>query len=164
VDDKVHIGTIVAVIFVGMAIVVGIFVFINQPPERTESPQVFLPGVNADGFKAALVDGLNATCRDGDGADDRMWTCSYQDEVAISFYGPRPAEVSAFRVVTDARREVDRRSWLRGYASIISVEVLEWVYNHFGFNETAHVGGVWVQMTHDATSDGVLISARDISP
>ena len=112
-----HIGTIVAVIFVGMAIVAGIFVFINQPPEPTERPQEFLPGVNADGFKAALVDGLNATCRDGDGADDRMWTCSYQDAVAISFYGPRPAEVSAFRVVTDARREVDRRSWLRGYAS-----------------------------------------------
>jgi hypothetical protein len=120
--------------------------------------------VNADGFKADLVDGLNATCRDGDGVDDRMWTCSYQDEVTISFYGRRPAEVSAFRVVTDARREVDRPSWLRGYASIISVEVLEWVYDHFGFNETAYVGGVWVQMTHDATSDGVLISARDISP
>jgi hypothetical protein len=132
-------------------------------PEPTEAPLEFLADVNADGFKEALVDTLDATCRDGDGTDERMWTCSYRDEVAISFYGPSPGEVSAFRVVTDAPREVDRRSWLRGYASIISVEVLEWVYDHFGLNETAHVGGVWVRMTHDATSDGVLISARDIS-
>ena len=134
---------------------------VTAPPEATEMPLEFLPGVNADRYKDALVDSLNATCRDGDGADDRLWTCSYRDEVAISFYGPSPAEVSAFRVVTDARREVDRRSWLRGYASIISVEVFEWVYDHVGSNETAHVDAVWVQMTHDATSDGVLISAND---
>jgi hypothetical protein len=134
------------------------------PPGPTETPLEFLADVNADGFKEALVDTLNATCRDGDGTDDRMWTCSYRDEVAISFYGPSPAEVSAFRVVTDAPREVDRRSWLRGYASIISVEVFEWVYDHVGSNETAKVDGVWIQMTHDATSDGVLISAKDPGP
>jgi hypothetical protein len=137
---------------------------LTPPPAATEMPLEFLPGVNADGYKDALVDTLNATCRDGDGADGRLWTCSYRDEVAISFYGPSPAEVSAFRVVTDAGREVDRRSWLRGYASIISVEVFEWVYDHVGSNETAKVDGVWVQMTHDATSDGVLISAKDPGP
>ena len=141
---------------------------LTLPPAATEMPLKFLPGVNADGYKDALVDTLNATCRDGDGdgdgTDRRLWTCSYRDEVAISFYGPSPAEVSAFRVVTDASREVDRRSWLRGYASIISVEVFEWVYDHVGSNETAKVGGVWVQMTHDAKSDGVLISAKDPGP
>jgi hypothetical protein len=126
------------------------------------TPQLeFLPGVDADGFQETLVDTLNATCVDGDGTDDRMWTCSSPGEVALSFYGRSPAEVSAFRVVTDAPREVDRRSWLRGYASIISVEVFEWVYDHFGTNEAAYVDGVWVQMSHDGTSDGVLISAKE---
>jgi hypothetical protein len=134
------------------------------PPEPTETPLAFLTDLNAGGIKEAMVDTLNATCRDGDGTDDRMWTCSYRDEVAISVYGPSAAEVSALRVVTDARDEVDRRSWLRGYASLISVEVFEWVYDHFGSNETAKVDGVWIQMSHDATSDGVLISAKEPGP
>ena len=135
---------------------------LTVPPEPTEME--FLAEVNAGGIKEAMVDTLNATCRDGDGTDDRMWTCSYRDEVSVSVYGPSAAEVSALRVVTDARDEVDRRSWLRGYASLISVEVFEWVYDHFGSNETAKVDGVWIQMSHDATSDGVLISAEEPAP
>lgn len=134
------------------------------PPEPTEPPLQFPPDLNADTYKQALIDGLYPTCRDGDGTDDRMWTCSYRDEVEISVYGPSPTEVSAFRVVTDARHETDRRSWLRGSASLVSVEVFEWVYDHFGTNQTAYVGGVWIQMSHDAKSDGVLISAQDPRP
>jgi len=34
---------------------------------------------------------------------------------------------------------------------------------HVGSDETARVDGVWVQMTHDATSDGVLIRERNWS-
>jgi hypothetical protein len=52
----------------------------------------------------------------------------------------------------------------QGYASIISVEVFQWVYDHFGTNDTAEVGGVWMQMTHDDKSDGVLISTDPASP
>jgi hypothetical protein len=134
------------------------------PPEPTATPLAFLPDLNADEVKEVLIETLDATCRDGDGTEQRMWTCSIGTEVAISAYGPSPAEVSAFRVVTEAGREVDRRSWLRGYASLISVEVFEWVYDHFGSHETAYVDGVWVHMSHDATSDGVLISTEEVGP
>jgi hypothetical protein len=46
----------------------------------------------------------------------------------------------------------------------VSVEVFEWVDDHVGSNEIAKVDGVWVQMTHDATSDGVLISTKEPDP
>ncbi len=134
------------------------------PPEPTATPLAFFADLSADALQEGLIESLNATCRDGDGTDDRMWTCSVPTEVAVSAYGPRPAQVSALRVITEARREVDRRSWLRGYASLVSVEVLEWVYDHFGSNRTAYVDGVWVQMSHDATSDGVLISTEEGRP
>ena len=130
-------------------------------PRPTETSLAYLP-VNAEDLKEVLTDSLNFTCPDVDGTDELRWTCSYGDEVTISVYGPSPARLSAIRLVTQARREVDRRSWMRGYASLISVAVFSWVYDHFGSNETAQVDGVWVQTTHDAESDGFLISTKDV--
>jgi hypothetical protein len=133
-------------------------------PRPTTTPLPFIP-VDADDFKDGLIHSLGFTCPTvGGSANQRLWTCSYRDDVAISVYGPSPARVSAIRVVTGARQEVNRRSWLRGYASIISVEVFQWVDDHFGTNDSAAVGGVWMQMTHDATSDGVLISTGHAVP
>jgi hypothetical protein len=132
-------------------------------PRPTETPLAYLP-MNADDFKEVVTGSLNFTCPDVDGTDELMWTCSYRDEVTISVFGPSPASVSAMRLVTRASREVDRRSWMRGYASIISVAVWSWVDDNFGSNETATVGGVWVQTTHDPDSDGFLISTKQIGP
>lgn len=130
----------------------------------TGTPLPFLPDLDADKDKQQLINSLGFTCRDGDGTDQRMWTCSYRNEVDISEYGPSPRNVSAMRVATDARKEVNRRSWIRGYASIFRVDVWEWAESHFGSNDAARVGNVWVQMTHDANSDGVLISTRHVGP
>ncbi len=135
-----------------------------MPPQATGTPPSSLAGLNADGYKEALTDSLKATCIDGKGTDLLLWTCSYRDEMAISFYGSSPAQVAAIRVVTDASREVDRRSWIRGYASLVSVEVFQWADAHFGSQAIAKVGDVWVQMTHDASSDGVLISTKQPGP
>jgi hypothetical protein len=133
-------------------------------PEPTSTLPADLRDVNADDLKEVLADSLNFTCPEVDGTDQLLWTCSDGDEVSVSLYGSSPASVTAMRVVTEASREVDRRSWLRSFASLISVEVWQWAEGNFGSNETAMVGGVRVQMTHDAKSDGVLISTEDVGP
>lgn len=130
----------------------------------TGTPRPYLPDVDADDYKQVLTDSLKATCSDGNDTDQRMWTCSYRDEVAISFYGPSSQRVSGIRVVTTARNETDRRSWIRGYGSIVGTEVWQWAESHFGSNDAAWVGDLWVQMAHDATSDGVMISTKQLGP
>jgi hypothetical protein len=137
---------------------------VSPGPAETPRPSPYLPDVNADSFKETLIDNLDFTCAELDGTDQLIWTCSHGDEVAVSVYGPNSASVSALRVVTQAGREVDRRSWIRGFASMISVDVISWAGDNFGSNETAKVGGVWVQTTHDAKSDGLLISTEHIGP
>ncbi|MEA2518916.1 MAG: hypothetical protein QOF49_996 [Chloroflexota bacterium] len=131
----------------------------TAPLQPTATQLTFLPGLDAAEDEQILTR-LGFTCADGGGSDDRIWTCSYHDEVDISFYGASPPRVSAYRVVTTARRGADRRSWLRTYADALGVDVWQWVSDHTQTNEAAKVGSVWVQMTHDDASDGVFISTR----
>lgn len=131
-------------------------------PRPTGTPLAYLP-FNADLVKGAATGRtLHFTCPDVHGTAHLLWTC-YGDGVVLSLYGPRPARVTAMRVVTDAPREADRRSWLGGWASLAG-PVQDWVYDSFGSNKTAFNSGVWVQVTHHATSDGVLISTKPIRP
>jgi hypothetical protein len=95
--------------------------------------------VDADEFKDGLIHSLGFTCPDvGDSENQlRCWT----------------------RAV-----DADGDCIARMYASIVSVEVVQWVDDHFGTNDTATVGGLWMQMTHDDKSDGVLISTGPARP
>ena len=90
---------------------------------------------------------------------------SLSNQAIISFYGPSPARVSAIRVETPPGDPGDS---MRGYASIVGTEVYDWVAQRIQTDavsdETADVGGVWVQTTHDARSDVLLMSTEPLRP
>jgi hypothetical protein len=132
-------------------------------PRPSETSLAFLPGFNGDQDRAIMTS-IGFQCRDGNGAADAMWTCSYHNEVDVTFYGPSPERVSAYRVVTTAVRGADRRSWLRWYSDALGTEVWQWVSDHTETNDSTKVGGVCVQMTHDPPKDGTFISAAPIRP
>jgi hypothetical protein len=134
-------------------------------PAATPPPSPrYLTG-DAYGFRDGLSDLQNFTCPDVDGADQLLWTCSLDDEAIISFYGPSSGAVTAIRIETPPG---DPGDWKRGYASIVGLEVHGWVAQRVRTdavsNETENVGGVWVQTTHDATSDVLLMSTEPLSP
>jgi hypothetical protein len=120
---------------------------------------------NADDFRDGLIEIQNFTCPDVDGAGQLLWTCSLDGQAIISFYGPTPAKVIAIRVETPPG---DPGDWMRGYASIVGTEVYAWVADRVQSdavsNETEEVGGVWVQTTHDASSDVLLMSTEPLGP
>jgi hypothetical protein len=120
---------------------------------------------NADDFRDGLIEIQNFTCPDVDGAGQLLWTCSLDGQAIISFYGPSPAKVTAIRVETPPG---DPGDWMRGYASIVGTEVYAWVADRVQSdavsNETEEVGGVWVQTTHDASSDVLLMSTEPLGP
>ena len=140
---------------------------LSLPPRPTPIPlpsSTYLTG-NAYDFRDGLSDHQNFACPDVDGAGQLLWTCSLGGEAIISFYGPSPAEVSAIRVETPPG---DPGDWMRGYASIVGTEVHEWVAGRVQTdsfaNETENLGGVWVQTTHDARSDVLLMSTEPLGP
>ena len=132
------------------------------PVPLSSSP--YLAG-NADDFRDGLSDLQDFTCPEVDGADQLLWTCFLDGEAIISFYGPSPAEVSAIRVETPPG---DPGDWMRGYASIVGTQVHAWVAERVQAdavsNEAEEVGGVWVQTTHDARSDVLLMSTEPQDP
>jgi hypothetical protein len=137
------------------------------PPKRAATPPPvprYLAS-NASDFRDGLLDNQGFTCPDVDGAGQLLWTCSLAGEATISFYGPGPGEVHAIRVETPPS---DPGDWMRGYASIVSTDVHAWVADRVGAdavgNETEQVGGVWVQTTHDARSDVLLMSTEPLDP
>jgi hypothetical protein len=135
-----------------------------QPTSTQLHSPRYLTG-NAYDFRDGLSDLQGFTCPDVDGANQLLWTCSLDDQAVVSFYGPSPAIVSAIRVETPAG---DPGDWMRGYASIVSVAVHDWValrvQSDSLANETENVGGVWVQTTHDARSDVLLMSTESLDP
>ena len=133
-------------------------------PRPTGTPLSSLPGLNADSFKEVLTDSLSFTCPDVNGPDELIWTCSSEGDVAVSVYGRSSESVSAMRIVTAADRRVDRLSWMRGFASLVGVDVWQWVDRNFESNKTDQVGGVWMQITHGPESDAVLISTEPGGP
>jgi hypothetical protein len=137
------------------------------PPRPTPTPLPsphYLTG-NAYDFRDVLSDHQNFTCPDVDGAGQLLWTCSLGDQAIISFYGPSPAKVSAIRVETPPG---DPGDWMRAYASIPSTAVYYWIDRRVQTdslaNETENLGGVWVQTTHDARSDVLLMSTKPLRP
>ena len=128
------------------------------PVPLSSSP--YLAG-NATDFRDGLSDLQNFTCPDVDGAGQLLWTCSLDGQAIISFYGPSPSKVSAIRVETPPG---DPGDWMRGYASIVGTEVHAWVAQRVQTdavsNETENLGGVWVQTTHGARSDVLLMSTE----
>ena len=140
---------------------------LTEPPGPTPIPlpsSRYLAG-NAYDFRDGLSELQNFTCPDVDGAGQLLWTCSLDGQAIITFYGPSPAEVSAIRVETPPG---DPGDWMRGYASIVGTEVYDWVAHRVQTdtvsNETEKVGGVWVQTTHDARSDVLLMSTEPLGP
>jgi hypothetical protein len=57
---------------------------------------------------------------------------------------------------------------MRGYASLVGTEVHDWVARRVQSdsisNETESVEGVWVQTTHDARVDVLLMSTEPLRP
>ena len=133
-------------------------------PTPVPLPSRYFAG-NAYDFRDGLSELQNFTCTDVDGAGQPLWTCSLGGEAIISFYGPSPAEVSAIRVETPPG---DPGDWMRGYASIVGTEVYDWVAGRVQtdslVNETENIGDVWVQTTHDARSDVLLMSTEPLGP
>ncbi len=137
------------------------------PPQRPANPPPtprYLTS-NASDFRDGLSENQAFTCPEVDGAGQLLWTCSLEGEAIISFYGPGPGEVHTIRVETPPG---DPGDWMRGYASIVSTEVHAWVAHRVQTdavsNETEQVGGVWVQTTHDAKSDVLLMSTGALGP
>src|SRR6478609_1627930 len=136
---------------------------LTLPPGPTPIPAPSSPYLTgqADDFRDGLSDLQGFTCPDVDGAGQLLWTCSLDGQAIITFYGPSPAEVSAIRVETPPG---DPGDWMRGYASIVGTEVYDWVAHRVQSdsvsNETEEVGGVWVQTTHDARWDVLLMSTE----
>jgi hypothetical protein len=140
---------------------------LTLPPRPTPVPLTSSPYLagNAYDFRDGLSELQNFTCPDVDRAGQLLWTCSLRGAAIISFYGPSPAEVSAIRVETPPG---DPGDWMRGYASIVGTEVYDWVAERVQTdsvaNETENLGGVWVQTTHDARSDVLLMSTEPLGP
>ena len=134
-------------------------------PAATPPPSPLYLSGNAYDFRDGLAELQNVTCPVVDGAGQLLWTCSLDGEAIISFYGPRSGAVTAIRVETPPG---DPGDWMRGYASIVGTEVHGWVAHRVQTvavsNETENVGGVWVQTTHDAESDVLLMSTEPLGP
>jgi len=122
---------------------------------------------NADDYRQdVLIDGIGFTCPEVDAEDQLLWTCTYRDEVAISFLGSDPPRVSAMRVRTPVG---DPGDWMRGMASLVGVDVHAWVAERvqsssFSDETVQVVDGVWVRTTHDAEFDELVISVVPLEP